>query len=60
MERLAEIRSDKEKFLTDRLNAPNPVLVYSKARELTSVLFEGETQKKLTELLTSTWTEVTS
>ncbi|XP_046430819.1 gem-associated protein 5 isoform X1 [Neodiprion fabricii] len=60
MKRLALIRSNREKYLSERLCAPNPVLVYSKARELVSVLFQGETEEKMTRILMETWTEATS
>ncbi|XP_012265129.2 gem-associated protein 5 isoform X2 [Athalia rosae] len=60
MERLAEIRREKEKFHTERLYTPNPVMVYSKAQEVISIVFEGEIEEKIKQLVTRAWTEATS
>lgn len=59
-ERLVEIRNEKEKFLKERISAPNPVFVYSKARELASIIFHGEIGERITQLLSESWTEATT
>ncbi|XP_043268004.1 gem-associated protein 5 [Venturia canescens] len=60
LERLDHLRNEKKRFLEERVCAPSPMLAYSKATELASILADGDTKDSFTKTLTETWLKAIS
>lgn len=60
LEQLDRIRSEKKRFVEERICAPSPILVYSKAAELAKKLPEGSVKDNFAKILSDAWSEATS
>ncbi|KAK0182917.1 hypothetical protein PV327_001002 [Microctonus hyperodae] len=55
LERLETIRADKLKFTVERVSTPSPLLVFSKAIELSNLLTNVEMKNDFTKVVNDTW-----
>ncbi|KAK0095845.1 hypothetical protein PV326_007211 [Microctonus aethiopoides] len=55
LERLETMRADKLKFTAERVSTPSPLLIFSKAIELSNLLTNVEMKNHFTKLVNNTW-----
>lgn len=60
MEELNALKAQRKQFMNDLVYVPNPVMVYSKANELSSKLLDITLKDKFSEMISKTWTNAVS
>ncbi|XP_017790259.1 PREDICTED: gem-associated protein 5 [Habropoda laboriosa] len=60
MKELNALNSEKKQLLNELVYVPNPLMVYSKANELSCKLLDITIQTKLSKIISTTWTNATT
>ena len=58
VEQINRVREERERFITERVSSPNPVITYSRAKDMRQNLLDGELKDRLTTALEKAWSNV--